>query len=185
MADKAKRAIIRIGSLEVEGFQMPDGSYRMSQSSAAAAVGLGRQNVSGFLQSNALKRLLGEGYTGQVFEVEVEGTEQPRGQTRINALPLEIVNAYWHWQSHRGNKAALHLCMALSGETLDRRFDTAFGVERSESERNRLLATRLEQSEQQLALLSDAYAEPDLLKEENQRLREQIQQMGGTPWKDE
>lgn len=36
--EKAKRESVAIGSLSVEGFQMPDGSYRMSLSSAAAAA---------------------------------------------------------------------------------------------------------------------------------------------------
>ncbi len=28
--DKAQRAMVQIGPLSVDGFQMPDGSYRMS-----------------------------------------------------------------------------------------------------------------------------------------------------------
>lgn len=32
--DKAKRATVAIALLSVDGFQMPDGSYRMSQTSA-------------------------------------------------------------------------------------------------------------------------------------------------------
>lgn len=182
MTDRAQRATITIGGIQLEGFQMPDGSYRMSQSSAAAAIELGRQNVSDFLRSKAIKRLLGKGYTGQISNVEVESSDQTRGQTRINALPIEAVNAYWHWQSHRGHKKALQLCMALSAESIERRFDTAFGVPRSEDEYNQQLAARLQQTEQQLALLSDAYAEPDLLREENERLREQIRQLGGEPF---
>lgn len=46
MTDKAQREAIFIGSLEIEGFMMPDGSYQLSQTSTAEAVGLGRQNVS-------------------------------------------------------------------------------------------------------------------------------------------
>ena len=65
--DKAKRVTVEIGDLEVEGFQMPDGSYQMSQSSAAEAVGLGRQNVSDFLRSKAIKGLLGESYNRSDF----------------------------------------------------------------------------------------------------------------------
>lgn len=180
--DKAKRVTVEIGDLEVEGFQMPGGSYQMSQSSAAEAVGLGRQNVSDFLRSKAIKGLLGEGYTGQISKVEIESSGQSRGQARINALPLEAVNAYWHGQSHRGNKKALALCMALSAETLERRFDSAFDVERSEAERNTLLAQRLQQTEAQLEVLGEAYAEPELLREENERLRQQIRELGGEPW---
>ncbi|MEM1309856.1 MAG: hypothetical protein AAGF98_10280 [Cyanobacteria bacterium P01_H01_bin.153] len=182
MSDKAKRQIILIGDLEIEGFQMPDGSYRMSQASAAKAVGLGRQNVSDFLRSKALKQLLGEGYTGQIVQVDIESDDQDRGQSRINALPVEAVNAYWHWQSYRGNRTALALCMALSAESIDRRFDAAFGISRSEAEYNQQLAARLQQTQQQLALLSDAYAEPDVLREKVSRLEEQLRQAGIEPW---
>ncbi|MEO0987055.1 MAG: hypothetical protein AAFY20_16105 [Cyanobacteria bacterium J06639_14] len=182
MTDKAQRATIQIGDLEVDGFMMPDGSYRMSQASAASAVGLGRQNVSDFLRSKAIKRLLGEDYTSQIFQVEVDDDEQSRGQARINALPLETVNAYWHWQSHRGNKAALTLCMALSAETLDRRFDNAFGVSRSAAKYNKSLSQRMSQFEEQLSALSDAYAEPDILREQVSRLEDQIRQLGEEPW---
>lgn len=112
--DKAKRATVAIGPLSVDGFQMPDGSYRMSQTSAADSVGLGRQNVSDFLRSKAVKSLLGKGYANQIFEIEVESAAQVRGQARINAVPLEVVIAYWNWQSHRGNKQALQLCIALA-----------------------------------------------------------------------
>ncbi len=180
--DKAQRATVQIGSLSVDGFQMPDGSYRMSQTSAADAVGIGRQNVSDFLRSKAIKALLGEGYTGQIFEVEVENTEQRRGQARINAIPIEVVIAYWHWQSHRGNKQALQLCIALATETLERRFDAAFGVERSESDRNALLAQRLQATESALSLLGEAYAEPDMLREQVTRLEQQLRNAGLEPW---
>jgi len=40
----------------------------MSQTKVAEAEGLSRRNVSDFLRSNALKSLLGEGYTSTIFE---------------------------------------------------------------------------------------------------------------------
>ncbi len=91
---KATRATVMIGSIAVEGFMLPDGSYRMSQTQAAETVGLKVQNVSDFLRSKALKSLMGEGYTPQIFEIDPE-SEQSRGQSRIRALPLEVVSAYW------------------------------------------------------------------------------------------
>jgi hypothetical protein len=72
--------------------------------------------------------------------------------------------------------------MALMAETLERRFDAAFGVERSESDRDALLAQRLQQTESALAALGDAYAEPDLLRMENEQLRQQVIDLGGQPW---
>lgn len=160
---------------------MPDGSYRMSQSSAAGAVNLGRQNVSDFLRSKAIKGLLGEGYTGQISEIEVDSTEQSRGQTRINALPLEAVTAYWVWQSHRGNKKALALVIALTTETLERRFDNAFGVERTEPEYNQRLSDRVKQLQGDMERLGDAYAEPDVQREYILRLEAQVRRLGEEP----
>lgn len=181
--DKAKRATVAIGSLELDGFQMPDGSYRMSITSAAAAIGTSQQNATNFLRSKALKALQSSGYTSQTSEkIEVESEAQVRGQARITALPLDIAFAFWLYQCSRGSKQAYNLIAALGIETLERRFDAAFGVDRSESERNALLAQRLQQSESDLERLGEAYAEPDLLREENERLRQQLRDNGIEPW---
>jgi hypothetical protein len=181
--DKAQRATVQIGSLSVYGFQMPDGSYRMSQTQAAEAVGLSERNAREFLQSKGFKALMGEGYTPAISDIEVEPDPgQLRGQTRIRGLGLEAISAYWLWQAHKGNKTALALCMALMTETLERRFDAAFGVERSESEHNAILSQRLQQTESALAALGEAYAEPDLLRMENDQLRQQLREAGLEPW---
>lgn len=85
--DKAQRATVQIGPLSVDGFQMPDGSYRMSITGAATAVETSQQNATNFLRSKALKALQGSGYTPQSSEqIEVDATGQGRGQTRITAL---------------------------------------------------------------------------------------------------
>ncbi|NJN62577.1 MAG: hypothetical protein HC795_14610 [Coleofasciculaceae cyanobacterium RL_1_1] len=36
---KAKRATIAIGTMEIDVFQLPDGSYRMSQTQVAETIG--------------------------------------------------------------------------------------------------------------------------------------------------
>jgi hypothetical protein len=181
--DKAKRETVSIGGQEVDGFQMPDGSYRMSQAGAAGAISESPVYALRFLASKDSKSLLGEGYTDYTPEsIEVEKTSGGRGQTRINALPLEVVSAYWLYRAVKGNKRAMLLTWALLTESLERRFDAAFGVERSESERNALLTQRLQQTQSQLDLLGEAYAEPDLLREENEQLRQQLRANGIEPW---
>ncbi|WOD37293.1 hypothetical protein [Nodosilinea sp. E11] len=104
------------------------------------------------------------------------------GQTRISAIPLSVVSKYWLWQSYRGNKQAFALVDALLEESLERRFDAAFGVERSESDREILLAQRLQQTETALSAAVDALAEPDLRIEREARLEQQLRDAGIEPW---
>ncbi|MEM9769990.1 MAG: hypothetical protein AAF889_00040 [Cyanobacteria bacterium P01_D01_bin.73] len=47
--EKAKRATIQLGDRELEVFQLPDGSYRLSQSQVAEAVEKPEANFPDFL----------------------------------------------------------------------------------------------------------------------------------------
>jgi hypothetical protein len=160
---------------------LPDSSYRMSQTQAAECVGLKVQNVSDFLRSKAFKALAGEGYTPQISEIEATG-EQLRGQSRINALPLAVVRKYWLWQAHRGNKQALAIVDALMAETLERRFDTAFGITRTEEERNELLSQRVQQLERDLQILGDTFALDDDIKRERDYFERLLRDNGIEPY---
>jgi hypothetical protein len=56
----------------------------MNQSQVAEAGGLSRRNVSDFLGLNAMKSLLGQGYTDMRFErEEIESESGSRGQSRF------------------------------------------------------------------------------------------------------
>lgn len=162
MSDKAQRAEIQLGPHAIEGFMLPDGSYVMSQSQAAELIGENEINARRFLDSKGIKALLGEGYTPDTFEIERD-PEQGRGQGRIRGLPLEIVSAFWLQQTFKGNAQARGLCMALMRETLERRFDAAFGVTRSEDERNQRLSERNAELERALRILSEGMAMEDEL----------------------
>jgi hypothetical protein len=180
---KATRTMIPIGPLEVEGFMLPDGSYRFSQASAAEAIGKSPVNALRFLGSNTLKALLGDGYTDYTPEsVEIETQPGQRGGSRINALPLEIVAAYWVHQCSQGNRQAVALVMAIATETLERRFDAAFQVDRTETERNDRLTQRLQTLERDLAALGDVYAWSDVKLDHIGALEAQIRSLGAEPW---
>jgi hypothetical protein len=179
---KATRTTIPIGPLEVEGFMLPDGTYAMSQTQAAELVGLTERNAREFLQSKALKSLLGEGYTPAISEEIEADPNQLTGASRIKPLPLEVVSVYWLWQASRGNKTAVSLCVALLTETLERRFDAAFQVDRTEAERNDRLTQRLQTLERDLAALGDAYAWPDVQRDHIAALEAQIRGLGAEPW---
>jgi hypothetical protein len=177
---KATRASVQIGALEVDGFMLPDGSYRMSQAQVAQAVGKSPVNALRFLESKALKGLLGEGYTDYTPEpIEIEPEPGKRGQSRFNALPLEVATAYWVNQCFQGNKQALALVIALTTESLERRFDNAFGVTRTEQERNERLEQRIQQLEQ---TLGEAFAFADQANYEKQYMESVLRQHGIDPW---
>ena len=176
-SQKATRATIKIGSLEVEGFMLPDGSYRMSQAQVAECIGDDAIYARRFLKSRALKALQGGGYTPDTFEVEP--TDQVRGQTRIQGWPLDIVYTYWVYRCSRGNKQSFSLVIALGSESLERRFDNAFGVQRSEEEYNTLLANRVQQLEQQAG---EAFAAADDERRNADRLEQQLREAGIVPY---
>ena len=156
---KATRATVTIGTLSVEGFRMPNGDYRMSQQQAAESIGDAPVYALRFLASKNSKALLGEAYTDYKPEsIEVENESGGRGQTRINALPIEVVSAYWLFRSHQGSKEAFTLSWALITESLERRFDSAFGLTRTDQERDDRLSSRIQQLERDLTQLGDAYA---------------------------
>jgi hypothetical protein len=181
---KATRTMVSIGSLMVDGFMLPDGAYRMSQAQAAEAIAEPPVYALRFLQSKDSKVLLGEAYTDYTPEsVEVEPEPGKRGQTRINALPLEVVTAYWLTRAFRGNRKAFLLSWALVTESLERRFDSAFGVTRSEQERDDRLSQRIQQLEQDLERLGEGFALDDLMRQERDYFERLLRENGIDPWK--
>jgi hypothetical protein len=197
---KATRASVQIGALEVDGFMLPDGSYRMSLTQTAECVEKTAQGISNFLKSKTLKRLLAEAggisnflksatvealsddtYTPDQFLVDI-GDEGSQGQTRIRAVHLEIVSLYWHWESFRGNKRAFILVTGLATETLERRFDVAFGVTRTETEWNERLIQRNQQLERALAELGEAFTIEDDIRRERDYFERLLLQHGIDPW---
>jgi hypothetical protein len=77
---KATRATVKLGTLTIDGFMLPNGEYRMSQTQAAEIIQLTERNAREFLDSKTFKRLTGEAYTPAIFEIEAG--DQQRGQSR-------------------------------------------------------------------------------------------------------
>ena len=176
---KATRATVAIGGLTVDAFMLPDGSYRMSQTQAADLVGLSERNAREFLDSKTFERLAGEGYTPAIFDID---SEQSRGQSRFRGLPLEVVVIYWVYQCYRGNKQAFSLLIALATESLERRFDDAFGVVRTEQERNDTTTAKIKALESDLANLGDGFAIDDDIRSELNNLKVWLRDHGIDPY---
>jgi hypothetical protein len=124
--------------------------------------------------------LLGQGYTPDT--IEIESSTGKRGQSRFNALPLDVVTAYWVNECFKGNRLALALVMALTTETITRRFDSAFGVERTEDERNQQLVQRIQSLQQDLDKLGEAYAIEDEVRNERDQFLRLLRDQGIDPY---
>ena len=180
-SSRARRSPVQLGDISLDGFMLPDGSYRMSQAQAADAIDESPVYALRFLQSRDSKSLLGEDYTDYTPEsVEVESEPGKRGQTRINALPLPIVTAYWLTRAYRGNRKAFVLCWALITESLERRFDSAFGVTRSEDDFNQRLHDRI--IAQLEYTIGEAVSVESVLRNENEYLMQILRDNGIDPW---
>ncbi len=131
---KAVRATIKLGDTELDVFQLPNGEYRLSKGQACDVVNLDRKRLSQIFQKNSLKALLGEGKSLSEFTVKskVEGEN-----ANLDLLPINIVLLLWS-EVPEGKV----LVQAAAFEALERRADTAFGIQRTEEERNERLKLR-------------------------------------------
>ncbi|MEH1787523.1 MAG: hypothetical protein V7L23_18600 [Nostoc sp.] len=133
MSDKAKRAIIIISGIEVKGFQLPDGSYIVSQSQAGKTVDKDRKSMFRFLGSATFKALHGEGY--ECSNTPIDKDWLGRGnKSKAKAITIDVLFNYWLDQAFKGNVKAQALVRACGQETLQRRFDSAFGIVKTEAQ---------------------------------------------------
>ena len=67
-------------------------------------------------------------------------------------------------------------------ETLERRFDNAFGIERTEDERNERLLERVQQLQSDLDRLGEAYAIDDDIRQERDYFEWLLREQGIDPY---
>jgi len=92
-SNKAKRTTVAIGNKPIAGFQMPEGSYRMSITSAAEVVGTAQQNGSNFLCLNAFKALQVSRYTPQTSDPGKAYAEQDVLHKQVAQLEQQLHDA--------------------------------------------------------------------------------------------
>jgi hypothetical protein len=181
MTQKTVHSPVRIGEMTIEAFRLPSGEYRISQAQAAEAIKDAPVHTLRFLDSKNPKAMLGEGYTDYKPEsIEVESVPGRREQTRINALPLEVVSAYWILRAYQGHKDAF----TLITKSLEQHLNEAFGVARTASEREDRLTSRNQQIDQDLATLGENLAtdnsqrlELEAYRDYSQQLKKEIEQL--------
>lgn len=139
---KASRATIALGDIPLEVFMLPSGEYRLSEVQVTESVDKTSGYVRDFLKGKAPEAASWKDYT--VKKIGIEKDHVGRGASRINAIPIELAVAFWTKEAVAGNSKAARLLGACAIESIERRADQAFNVQRTESERQALMKVRVE-----------------------------------------
>jgi hypothetical protein len=129
-----RRAIVRFTSsqegLEVDGYQTPDGEYRVGITGAAKVLGYGKQWIVQFLTRGGytLESLQGMGFTGsQITGTVAERGEGVRGASQVSTMSLQDFTILIFYAASQKKKAAIALQLALTEMSLGDFFRDAFG----------------------------------------------------------
>jgi hypothetical protein len=136
---RVKSEIIYLGNFPITVLQMPDGSYCLSKTDIAEIIGEQRQSTNDFLEGDSPRALP---FKGMIFPpVRVPGKV---GAPPV-AVPIKVATAYWrYWDKEHKNVIAEAIMDACVQESIERRADIAFGVSRSEEDRNKRFAATVE-----------------------------------------
>jgi hypothetical protein len=144
---KAIRASINLGDIELDVLQFPDGSYHLFINqlnevlSIKASDSTGKKYVQPLIEANL----------NQVNKASVEGIK-----SHLKTLSLDLVSQLVGIYARLGNQKCIAVCIASLAESLERRADAAFGVIRTEETRNNWFNLRMEQSKIFRRSLTDA-----------------------------
>ena len=125
---KAIRAtVVFFDGLEVDGYRMPDGEFRVGLTGASKVLGyspnwLGRVLSRG---GNTVKILQGIGFTEKIQEVVTQSIQG--GGLKAKTISIDDFNRLIVYSVSDGKKAALALQLSLSKLSLNDFFRDAFG----------------------------------------------------------
>jgi len=125
---KAKRAVVRFcPGIEVEGFELPDGSYYVSITTASEAIGYKKNWLSRNISrsGNTFKALARNGFTSFISEVV---TPSDGGDQVSKLISLEDFSRLILYAASKGKKEAIALNIALIKMSLTDFFRDAFGA---------------------------------------------------------
>lgn len=127
-AIKAKTVDVIIAGVALIGFQLSDGSYRVSLSQALEAFGISRGRVN-----NEILGLLEIPQTA-ITSLKVNSRKGFRDSTNTRAylLTVEQFAKCLGFIASKGSQQAIDVLVATANETLQRRFDYAFGIKKTE-----------------------------------------------------
>lgn len=140
ITQKALKATISLGSIPLDVYQLPDGSYKLYNESVIAAIDRPKDDLLRFLKGKSPQALPYKDRSlqqEQMVEVEDYGGY-------IKPIPVELATAYWLYCAIKGNPKAQALVQASLIETIERRADKAFEFKRTEEEYNQRFGETLE-----------------------------------------
>lgn len=138
---KAVKATVQMGSIPLDVYLMPDGSYKLFIDSVTQVVGDDKDKLLSFMKGRSLQAKPFKSYNiTQAIPVAVEDQEE-----KIKPILIGLATAFWLYKAIRGNVIAQALAQACMVESIERRADTAFHFKRTEEEYNRKFAESFEE----------------------------------------
>ena len=150
---KVIRTTVHLGDIPLEVFQGVDKFYRLSQTGVASSVDKQECEVRRFSKSKTPQ--ISSGKKDLNFcKGKVDGES-----TIVTLATIEFAAAYWMKEANEGNCKAISLLYACAVESIERRADRAFGIQRTESEYNQRFAVRLNLRKDKFRQLTTAIKE--------------------------
>ena len=130
---KAVKATIHLGSIPLDVYQLPNGSYKLYAESITDAIDRQGRDLLNFLRGKSPQALPFKDYNlVQAQKIEVEGQG-----SYIKPIPVPLATSYWLYRAIKGNEKAQLLAHACMIESIERRADMAFNLKRTEEEYNK------------------------------------------------
>lgn len=114
--------------LEVDGYRMPNGDFRVGTTGASQAVGFSKGWLSQVhtREGEALKALQGLGFTGSQ-QIGTVARERKSGSSQINTISLDDFALLILYGAIKGKKQAIALQLSLTKMSINDFFRDAFG----------------------------------------------------------
>lgn len=133
---KAVKAQIELGSITLDVYQLPNSQYFLSLTQVAESIEMSLKRMSQLRELELSLTIYPQGFR-MSESIKVEGGTKP-----VQIISLDDTVKYWTLAASRQNMKAFLLVSACAAETLERRADAAFGIDRSEEERQQRLKIR-------------------------------------------
>lgn len=135
---KAVRATITLGGIEIQVFQLPDGSYRYGYEFLASLIDRDKSILSDKKSPYSLQNILGKDKTD--WNTKLTGISKGYSHNGISdASLMSVFEAF----AMLGCLPAIKLMSACAIEALERRADAVFNIQRLEEERNAKMTERV------------------------------------------